>query len=363
MSINILIPYKEKFEKETASSVSITIKNNMKISKMRDRISVYGREINNPMFKKNYVKLKDSKNFFKSKNVNLAEQMCFKINLRKDSNIIIEIHNRPYLISIVNRLVKSKKIVLYLHNNPLEMKGSKKVSDRETLLEKVDYIVCVSEFIKKKFMLGLSKSTNKVLVIHNGVDRKHEYIPQKKKRIIFVGRIVKEKGVHHYVEAISNISMKYENWEYLLIGASKSKSQIFGNYSKSVITKFKKLTNAKYLGSLPHQEVQNIMMETSIIVVPSIWDEPFGLVVAEAMSNGVAVICSNLGGIPEIIRDYGIILNDVNRNDIEKSLCLLMSNSKLLKNYQKKSWDGFKHTSSLSSEKIDSYRRILMSKF
>ena len=157
--------------------------------------------------------------------------------------------------------------------------------------------------------------------------------------------------------------MKYENWEYLLIGASKSKSQIFGNYSKSVITKFKKLTNAKYLGSLPHQEVQNIMMETSIIVVPSIWDEPFGLVVAEAMSNGVAVICSNLGGIPEIIRDYGIILNDVNRNDIEKSLCLLMSNSKLLKNYQKKSWDGFKHTSSLSSEKIDSYRRILMSKF
>ena len=54
-------------------------------------------------------RIKNSKKFFKSKNINLAEQMCHKINSKQDKNVIIEIHNRPYLIDIIDKLVKSKK--------------------------------------------------------------------------------------------------------------------------------------------------------------------------------------------------------------------------------------------------------------
>ena len=316
MSINILIPYKEKFEKQNASSVSITVKNNINFSKMKDHILVYGRNIQNPMFKKNYIGLKNSKNFFKSKNINLAEQMCHKINSKQDKNVIIEIHNRPYLIDIIDKLVKSKKMVLYFHNDPLEMKGSKNISQRKALLKKVDYIICVSEFIKKKFMHGLNELTNKILVIHNGVDRKLKVIPRKKKKIIFVGRLVKEKGVHHFVKAISNVSRNFKNWEYCLIGSGYSKNTFFNDYSKQIITNFQQIENSKYLGSISHEEVQKIMRETSIIVVPSVWNEPFGLVIAEAMSNGIAIICSNSGGIPEIIGNNGLILDQVNSNNI-----------------------------------------------
>ena len=42
------------------------------------------------------------------------------------------------------------------------------------------------------------------------------------------------------------------------------------------------------------------MEKASIIIIPSKWEEPFGLVVAEAMSNGLAIISSKVGGIPEI---------------------------------------------------------------
>ena len=104
------------------------------------------------------------------------------------------------------------------------------------------------------------------------------------------------------------------------------------------------------------------MRETSIIVVPSVWNEPFGLVIAEAMSNGVAVICSNSGGIPEIIGDNGLILDQVNSINIEKFLNLLMSDAGILKEFQKKSWYGFRHTSYLSSRKIDNYRKNLLLK-
>lgn len=362
MSINILIPYKEKFEQHNASSVSITVKNNMNFSKMKDHISVYGREIQNPMFKKNYIGLKNSRNFLKSKNINLAEKMCCKINLKQDKNVIIEIHNRPYLIDIIDKLVKSKKMVLYLHNDPLEMKGSKNISDRKALLKKVDLIICVSEYIKKKFISGLNQFTNKILVIHNGVDRKLEVIPRKKKKVIFVGRLVKEKGFNFYVEAVANISKKFNDWEYFLIGSSKTENKFSNDYSKKIITTFQKIENAKYLGFMSHDEVQKIMMETSIIVVPSVWNEPFGLVIAEAMSNGTAVICSNFGGIPEVIGNNGLILDQVNSNNVEKSLNLLMSDPRLLREFQQKSWNGFKHTSNLSSKKIDSYRKNLLSK-
>ena len=48
------------------------------------------------------------------------------------------------------------------------------------------------------------------------------------------------------------------------------------------------------------------MKSASIIVIPSIWEEPYGLVAAEAMSNGIAIIASDIGGIPEIVKENGI---------------------------------------------------------
>ena len=84
------------------------------------------------------------------------------------------------------------------------MKGSKSIKDRKNILENCAAIFCVSEFIKKKFLEGIKKMKyfKKVHVLYNGVDRKIKKFPKKKKEILFVGRLVKEKGVDFYVEAI-----------------------------------------------------------------------------------------------------------------------------------------------------------------
>ena len=55
------------------------------------------------------------------------------------------------------------------------------------------------------------------------------------------------------------------------------------------------------------------MKTASIIVIPSVWEEPFGLVAAEAMSNGICIIASAIGGIPEIVKDNGILIQDINK--------------------------------------------------
>ena len=55
MKINILLPYKEKFDINQASSVSITVKNNLSYTKFLKNIRIYGQEVENPILKKNFV--------------------------------------------------------------------------------------------------------------------------------------------------------------------------------------------------------------------------------------------------------------------------------------------------------------------
>ena len=104
------------------------------------------------------------------------------------------------------------------------------------------------------------------------------------------------------------------------------------------------------------------MSDTSVIVIPSVWNEPFGLVAAEAMSNGVAVISSNSGGLPEIIRDNGILINNINSKKIARQLKKIISDTSLLKELQKKSWKNFSFDSKKISSKLDNHRQELFLK-
>ena len=86
---------------------------------------------------------------------------------------------------------------------------------------------------------------------------------------------------------------------------------------------------------LIQQNLNQIVSKSSIIVIPSTWQEPFGLVAAEAMSHGTAIIASNVGGLPEIIKKHGILINKINAEKISNKLKELMNNENLLKSYQK----------------------------
>ena len=80
------------------------------------------------------------------------------------------------------------------------------------------------------------------------------------------------------------------------------------------------------------------------------------------MSNGTAIIASNIGGIPEIVKKNGILINNINRLKLQNELKRLMNNPNKIKILQKLSWNNFEHSSKNSSKKLDIYReRILFS--
>ena len=365
MKINILLPYKEKFDENRASSVSITIRNNLSYSNYLNQIRVFGQNVENPLYKHNFIGLKHSIFSFKGKNEFLAHEMLKIINKDLDKKQLVEIHNRPYL---VEQITKDNEfpVSLFFHNDPQTMKGSKSIKERENILKKCEKIFCVSEFIKKKFLEGLNGNFQKVNVLYNGVERKLKKFPIKKKEILFVGRLVAEKGVDLYVEVIKGIANRFPDWNFHLIGSfrlgcDKNKSL----FASNIIKNFKKIGNQTQFHGFKNQNfVQEKMKSASIIIIPSIWEEPFGLVAAEAMSNGIAIIASDIGGIPEIVKKNGILIKNINQIKLQHELENLMNNSSKIKKLQKLSWINFEHTSKNSSEKLDDYRnRILLDYF
>ena len=105
--INVLLPFKEKFSNNMKSSVSITVEANFKESIFKNKITVFGQMINNPMLKENFFGVKKTKIPFVSKNIHLAKSMCDEINRLNIENPIVEIHNRPFLLKVIKK--KSKK--------------------------------------------------------------------------------------------------------------------------------------------------------------------------------------------------------------------------------------------------------------
>ena len=365
MKINILLPFKEKFDRNRASSVSITVKNNLNYSKYLNNIEIFGQQTNKPFFEKNFRGIKYSFFSFKSKNHYLADQMLKVMTKNNDKNQIIEIHNRPYLLDFIYKKTNRFPISLFFHNDPKTMKGSKSVLEREKILERCAAVFCVSKYIKSQFLDGIKVNHENVYVLHNGVDRKLKKFPLKKKEVIFVGRLVFEKGLDLYIDVVSAAAKIFPDWNFRLIGSYRlGDNDNTNSYAYNAIKKFKKIGDqAKFHGFKTHNFVQKKMQDASIIIIPSLWEEPFGLVAAEAMSNGISIIASKVGGIPEIVQNNGVLIKDINSTKLENILIDLMNDEEKRNIYQKKGWDNFNLSSEFSSKKLDKYREFIFQNY
>jgi glycosyltransferase involved in cell wall biosynthesis len=346
MKISILLPYKENFSSDYAGAVSIFIKDTTIKSKFKKNIFIYGNTNYRNKLLKNYINLPFKKNFLQSGSKNYVNS--FLNEEKKNRSDIIEIHNRPaYISSLLN--LNYTKLVLYFHNDPLEMNGSRNINDRIFLLNNVDKIIFNSEWSKKRFISNLSKNyqlSNKLIVIKQSIDKGKINLKSKKNIITFIGKLNSAKGYDLFGQAVCKILDKYKNWQSIVIG-DEPREKIFFEHSRIKIMGFQK-----------HPKVLNILKKTSIAVACSRWNEPFGRSSLEAASRGCAVIISNKGGLPETITD-GITLKNLSVKDIYKNIEKLILNKKYRIQLQKNSLKNFFLTNKFIGGKIDNYRNII----
>ena len=347
MKTCILLPYKENFSSEYAGAVSIFIKDTISKSKYKKETTVYG----NTKFKQNFLK--------KYVNLSLSNKSIFQSNSNlyvdnfiKDKNVynsdIIEIHNRPNYVKKILIIEKSKKI-LFFHNDPLNMNGSRSIKERLFLIKKLDKIIFNSEWCKNRFIENLPKifhKIDKLDVIYQSTNKVKVDIKKKKKTISFVGKLNYAKGYDLFGDAIVKILNKYPKWNAIIIG-DEPRETISVEHPK-----------INHMGFQTHQKVLDVFKETSISVVCSRWNEPFGRTSLESSSRGCAVIISDRGGLPETTSD-ALILKDLTSLKLFKYIERLILDKKLRTNLQKKSLENFYLTNEYISKKIDLMRSNL----
>ena len=348
INIATILPYKENYTTSKAAAASLWVSEFFKYSKFKKNNFIFGSTDSKDYLSKNYINIDIN---LKSKLSSSTIEYCnkFIIKSKRFNFDIIEIHNRPLVYTFLSRKIKSK-FILYFHNDPLSMKGSKSIKERQLLINSIDKIIFVSKWVQKRFFLHLDqKLITKTEVIYPSIHLEKK-LYQKKNRIVFVGKLNPSKGYDIYRDAITKILDEYSNWEAFSIG-DESRNKPLINHPQH-----------KELGFLNHRQVLNFLKFSQIAVVPSRWEEPFGRTALESSSRGCATIISNRGGLPETT-DYGIILEKLNYQELYNSIKKLIDNPKERKKIQIDGFKNVKHVTKDNSKEIDHIREDLIKRF
>jgi len=325
--IAILLPYKEDYNKNNAGSASLWVKDFFENSKLKKITTIYGINTKKKSLSKNFVNLNNKFPLFTFKK-NIYYAKLFLKNIHKQTKII-EIHNRPEILHFINKQNSNYKLILVFHNNPLLIRGSKKIKERKNILNKCSNIIFVSKWVQKKFFEGLdSKKSKKCSVIYPAIKRLDK-LPKKENIITFIGKLNKSKGYDLAGVAVVNILNKYKNWKAIFAGNEEREKYNFSH------------KNLKIYRWLSHGKILKLLKKSSICLVPSVWEEPFGRISMEASIYGNAVILSNKGGLSETSK-YHIKLKNLHVNNIFKEINNLILDKEKISKLQKKSFFDYK---------------------
>ena len=345
MKISILLPYKENFSPNYPGAVSLFVKDTTMISKFKKNITIFGNTSFKNKFKLKYKNIELSKIKLLSQSNHYIDEFL-KIEIEKKSDLI-EIHNRPiYLKKLINNL-RNRNYILYFHNDPLTMSGSKSLDERKYLIKSCFKILFNSNWSKKRFLQGFENkqiNSEKLIVVYQSAKKRTVNLKKKVNTVTFVGKLNKSKGYDIFGKSIIKILDKNLDWRANVIG-DEQRDQIIFNHKRLI----------KH-GFLNHDKVLDIFKKTSIAVVCSRWEEPFGRTSLEASSSGCAVIISNRGGLPETITN-GIILKKLNVKELCSAIQRLIKHPKERRKIQELSYKNFYLTHRYVTDIIDNFRK------
>lgn len=120
--------------------------------------------------------------------------------------------------------------------------------------------------------------------------------------LLYAGRIRSDKGVHIAIKALGRLVQEdgFPNIELIIAGAGDRDYLTFLEY---LVRRHRLERHVTFLGPQTKEEMPALYHRTDIFLFTSVWQEPFGRVLIEAMAAGVAVVGSTVGGVAEILRD------------------------------------------------------------
>lgn len=167
------------------------------------------------------------------------------------------------------------------------------------------------------------------VVIPNGVDTEKYSPPEREpeeNRIVFVGRLVHRKGVHVLINAAPLIMREIKDLEIVIVGEGYMKTVA------NVLSRILKVSDrVKLVGWLSESEKIRILRSAKIVVVPSLYNECFGITAIEAMATGRPVIATSVGGLKEVVeeRKTGLLVPPGSARELAEAVVTLLQDEAL----------------------------------
>lgn len=224
----------------------------------------------------------------------------------------ILIENRPGFVLPLSQKFPDKRIILHLHNDTLNVR----TKQGKEIMERCSQILTVSEFIKRK--VETIGSLCPVKVIYNGIDTKPFDLPVLRDFrekweidkddfvIVFTGRTIPEKGISQLIKSIEMIDN--EKIKLLIVGGRNDCTKELEHFRELCNLAVRKVARIKFTGYIPYPNIPSLLSIADMAVVPSVWEEPFGLTALEHMAAGLPLIVTRSGGLPEIVDNKCAIL-------------------------------------------------------
>lgn len=246
-------------------------------------------------------------------NLGLVEYAVSLVNSLGDLDLI---HAHDWLVAYAGRALKHAyrvPLIATIHateygrNQGLHNDLQRYISDVEWWLvyEAWRVIVC-SRYMARELQRVFQAPPDKLRIVPNGVDMSRYqgsgrglsrlfFAAPDEKIVLFVGRLVQEKGVHLLLEAVPKILHYYSRVKFIIAGRGPAESYLRNKAADLGIA-----SRVYFTGYIDDETRDWLYREAAVAVFPSLY-EPFGMVVLEAMAAMAPVVAADVGGLSEIV--------------------------------------------------------------
>ena len=284
-------------------------------------------------------------------NFNLVSKATEIINKEGGFDVI---HAHDWLVANAAKALKNAygiPVVATIHateagrNSGIHDDTQRYINDTEWMLTyEASEVIVNSNYMKNELQRLFGLPYEKINVIPNGInlsnftgierdyDFRRQYAMDNEKIILYVGRLVYEKGVQHLIAAMPKVLSNYHDAKLIIAGRGGMMDQLRQEASNLGLN-----NKIYFTGYLDSKQVQKMYKCADVAVFPSTY-EPFGIVALEAMLAGVPTVVSDVGGLDEIVTHGvdGMKAYAGNANSIADSITALLYDHQLATNVAKK---------------------------
>ena len=163
----------------------------------------------------------------------------------------------------------------------------------------VDLFVCPSEHLRKAAeAMGFTPAEFMPLGIDDEFKAQPNFLREGPPTVLYVGTLAEQKGVHILLEAFRSVLTRVPKAQLVIAGRGSMLESLRRKAADNGLA-----NSVNFLGFVGHSEMGNLYRQATVLAVPSIWKEQFGLIGPEALACGVPCVGSDFGGIPEWLHD------------------------------------------------------------